>query len=162
MLAAHRVSLSFTFFAVLACDHARERAETRRVTLPKTTTLPAMTLTVPKFLNAPVALASSDHPNAGYALAGAEQPGPDGFAARVQIERHDGKQPLCDGEWVTERREALEVRSCAAADLTTVLIPHAAGEILCWSQWHAFGDITAHQRTIADAIDATCTTITFQ
>jgi len=148
---------------MLACGEARELAKTHRVTLPPTTTLPKIELTVPTLLNSPLDLATSEHPNAGYALVGAEQPGSaDGFAAQIQIARHDGAQPVCHGEWATERRDALEVKSCAAAALKTVLIPHADGEIRCWSQWHAFGDLTPHQRAIADAIDESCTTITFE
>jgi hypothetical protein len=160
-----RSALHLPLFAMLACSHPPEAAETHRVTLAKTDLLPAMTITVPTIMDGPFALSSfKDKPNAGYTLFGSDDPGsrPEMFGATIRVERDEGLKLLCRSELVTERLAGHEVQRCADSNEMTVLIPHAGGDIRCWSRWQVMGELTPARRGLGEAVDASCTTIAFE
>lgn len=159
-----RSAVVLSILAILACGVASEPAPTHRVALPKTDSFPPTTITVPTLTQRPIALSSfKDKPDLGYTLlVGDNSATPGVFAATIRVERYEGLQLDCSGEWTTERRDALEVQTCDADNATTIVIPHSGGDIQCWSRWGVMGELTPVRRGLADAVDASCTTIAFE
>jgi len=156
MRTAH--SSVFQLVLCLLAGCAPDPVEIRRVELSRTDTLPAMTIDVPAFLGPPRASRDPEDPRAGYSMVGADGIGtPDGFLATVHIEVYRDQPTRCfDDDWTAERREGIEVWRCPKDRRTAVVIPRDDGNILCMSLWQSIGDLTPTRRTLAEAIDASC------